>query len=295
MAYKTVIIGLGVIARYHVMALKQVERFHLCGVCDLRPDASADALWSDMPFYTCHEALLDALRPDVAIIATPPASHYAIACDCIARGVLPIVEKPLSSDGQEGALFFADELRGRYVPVCHTLYGPEMLWLTEHLPLCKIESVRMTLNDPYADTGGCIAERFISLGGSWLDSAPNALAPLLRIVPRLDDVCVRHKRDERNGLPYASMLTAHHNETRVFIDIAWQLGINHKQTEIEADGMHIVIDHSAQAVYVNDECVFAGEGDRLTQQYANFYRLYPERVPTQVTTQYMYNIIYSNM
>ena len=295
MPYKTVIIGLGTIAHYHVMALKQAEQFRLCGVCDLREEAADDELFRAYPFYTDYEALLTSERPDVAVIATPPSSHYKIARDCARHGVLPIVEKPLAATQQEGALFFAGPLRGKYVPVCHTLYGPEMLWLTQHLPLKHIESIAMVLCDPYADANGKIYQRYIGLGGCWLDSAPNALSPLLRLVPELTDITVNHLRDTDSGLPYSSALAARYKDIKIDIHIAWQRGINHKQTEIDADGKHILIDHSAQTVYMDGKQVFVAEGDRLTQQYTNFYQISPERVPSEQTLQYMYNIIYANL
>ena len=294
MGYRTVIIGLGRIAQYHFMGLKQTEQFSLCGVCDLKKETADDVLWRELPFYEDYNDLLDTLRPDVAVIATPPATHYAITKACVVRGVMPFVEKPLAAAKEEGEKFFTDELRGKYVPVCHTLYGPEILWLAEHMPLREIATIRMTLCDPYADADGHIAETYKCLGGSWLDSAPNALAPLLQWVPALEDVVVRHRYDPACGLPYSSLLKARHEKTDVVIDIAWQRGINHKQTEIEAEGKHIVIDHSAQAVVVDGKEVFKAEGDRLTQQYANFYRLYPTQVPDEKRQKEMYGVIWGN-
>ncbi len=294
MTYKTVIIGLGVIARYHAVALRASERFRLVAVCDLRNSAAEDSLYSSLPFYSNYEDLLDTVRPDVAIITTPPAAHLAITQACITRGVLPIVEKPLAASADEGQQFFTTALRGKYVPVCHTLYGPEMLWLAQNKPQ-HIDSIHMELYDPYADSVGHIEKRYISLGGSWLDSAPNALAPLMRIIPDLNNVHVTHLRDEALGLPYASSLRAQHNNTSIAIDIAWNKGINHKQTTLIADGKHFLINHSAQTIIIDGEQVFAAQGDRLTEQYTNFYQLYPARVPTTEMTKSMYQIIFSNL
>lgn len=294
MSYRTVIIGLGTIARYHVMAIAQSQRFRLCGVCDIREQNADDDLYRSYPFYQNYEELLTSVKPDAAVIATPPASHYAIANACLRMGVLPIVEKPLAATPDEGALFFAGDMKGRYVPVLHTLYGEEVLWLAEH-PLHNITSIRMSLSDPYADSEGHVAERFVGLGGSWLDSAPNALAPLLRLVPSLSDIEVRHLRDTHTGLPYASTLTARHEQTTVSVELAWHRGINHKQTDIIADGCHFVLDHSAQTVTADGKELFAAHSERLTQQYANFYRMYPARVPTDEQLKYMYDIIYAHL
>jgi len=231
----------------------------------------------------------------MAVIATPPATHYPIARYCIEQGILPIVEKPLAAAAAEGAEFFSEWMRGRYVPVCHTLYSDEVLWMAEHLPLKHISSVRMELSDPYADANGHIDSRYISLGGSWLDSAPNALAPLLRIAPELEEVSVRHLRDKQSGLPYASRMDARYHETEISIDLSWHKGVNHKQTTIIADGKQIVLNHSKQTICVDGVTMFAGTNDRLTQQYANFYKMFPARVPDERTTKYMYDIIYANL
>ncbi len=291
MSYRTVIIGLGTIARYHVAALRQSERFRLCGACDLRKEAAEEEIYRDLPFDTDYKRLLDTIRPDVAIITTPPAAHYRIAADCIARGVLPFVEKPLAANKDEWERFFVKPLRDAYIPVCHTLYGAEILWFSEHVRLQKIASIQMSLSDPYADGQGHIDARYLALGGSWLDSAPNALAPLLRLVPTLTDISVTHERDECSGLPYHSVLTARCRQTEVGIDIAWHRGINKKQTTIVADGKTIVVNHSEQEVYIDGEQVFAATGDRLTQQYLNFYRMYPERVPDEEMTRKVYGIM----
>ena len=295
MGYRVVIIGLGVIARHHAMALLQTERFCLCGVCDLREEAAHNDLYRGLPFYRDYEALLAAVRPDIAIIATPPATHYSIARSCVAQGVLPIVEKPLAATGEEGRLFFSEAMRDKYIPVCHTLYGAEMLWMAEHLPLTRISSIRMELCDPYADASGHIAGQYIPLGGSWLDSAPNALAPLLNMVPSLTDISVSHLRDAHSGLPYSSSLTARHEDTEIAIDIAWHRGISNKQTEIHADGRHVLLDHSAQSVTIDAERVFKADGERLTRQYTNFYQLYPAGIPTEEKMKYMYQIIYGHL
>lgn len=294
MTYKTVIIGLGTIAHYHVAGIRHSERFNLCAVCDLREEASKDALWSDLPFYTDYNRMLDAVHPDVAVIATPPAAHYEIAQTCVSRGILPFVEKPLAATKRESKLFFSKTMRGRFVPVCHTLYGAEMIWFMEHMPLHAISSIEMSLSDPYADAQGHIAERYLPLGGCWLDSAPNALAPLLRWVPKLEDVTLYHAYDNMRELPVMSLLKAQYKGTSVRISTNWLGNLNSKYTSIEADGKLFHINHSEQAVRIDGQEVFRAEGDRLTNQYANFYRLYPDLVPDEQMLKEMYRIIWIN-
>ena len=78
MRKNVVIIGLGKIARYHIAALGATPQYVVCGVCDIDPHAVARAECPDVPFYTNYEQLLDTLHPEIAVIATPPALHYAI-------------------------------------------------------------------------------------------------------------------------------------------------------------------------------------------------------------------------
>ena len=282
------------IAHYHVAALRQSERFRLCGVCDILPETANDELFHGAPFFTDYTTMLDELHPDYALIATPPATHYSIAAQCIMRGVTPIVEKPLADTAEQGMQFFSDALRGRYIAVCHTLYGEEVLWLISHLPTTKVTAIYTELYDPYCASDGQIIERFRPLGGCWLDSAPNALAPLLTHVPELTDIHVSHQRDQY-GMPFVSHLTAEAGAATIEMCIAWNKGINYKRTRMEADGKQILLDHTKQAVYVNDCLLFQATTDRLTQQYANFYNRFPERVPTEQSLKYIYDIIYTNL
>ena len=257
--------------------------------------AVARAECPDVPFYTNYEQLLDTLHPEIAVIATPPAIHYAIALACVERGVHPFVEKPLATTYEEVQRFFDAPLRGHYTPMYHTIYGEELIWLESHCPLGRIDKVRMELSDPYADVSGRIDAAYIGLGGCWLDSAPNALAPLLRLLPEysLTEIAVSHWRDPQSGQPYASLLSGRAGKTEVEIEVRWDKGMNRKVTFLEADGHHYVFDHSGQAVWRDGEELFAYKDEnRLTRQYSNLYRLYPERVPTEAMEKQMNEIIY---
>lgn len=63
---------------------------------------------------------------DAVVIATPPATHYAIARDCLEHGLHVLVEKPItlnSADAQE--LIRVAETQGRILMVGHTFeYNP---------------------------------------------------------------------------------------------------------------------------------------------------------------------------
>lgn len=291
-----VLIGLGRIARYHIAALLSTPRYRLCGLCDIRETRVSQA-HPEFTLFTDYEQLLDRLDPAAAVIATPPSTHEAIVAACLQRGVLPMVEKPLAEHEEEGRRFLSPEWRGRYVPIHHTLYGEEILWFMAHCPLQRIDAIRMELSDPYADEHGCIDPERYGLGGCWLDSAPNALAPLLRLLGgrKLTQVEVSHTRDAANGQPYRSRMQARAGETEVLIEVNWQTTDNCKLTTILADGHQYVLQHTDQAVWRDGELLFRYDAqERLMRQYTNFYTMYPEGVPTPEEIETIYRIIYAN-
>jgi len=84
--------------RRHVPAVVRSPAFELAAVVDPRDDARAQAArWSRAPAYaTLGEAL--AVRPDAAIVATPPEVTPAMTREAIAHGLPVLCEKPMAVD-----------------------------------------------------------------------------------------------------------------------------------------------------------------------------------------------------
>lgn len=98
------VIGAGWWATYtHIPALLERPDATLVALCDADPGrlAAAARAAGEPRTYTSHRALLDAEQLDGVIIATSHASHYAIARDCLARGLHVMVEKPLTLRARE--------------------------------------------------------------------------------------------------------------------------------------------------------------------------------------------------
>jgi len=88
--------GHGLWHRREIDRLRRLGRVELVGLCDVRPiesypDAPAPA---DLPAFNCHLALLQAVRPDVMIVCTPPHTHLEMAGDALAAGADVLLEKP---------------------------------------------------------------------------------------------------------------------------------------------------------------------------------------------------------
>ncbi|MEU4769858.1 Gfo/Idh/MocA family oxidoreductase [Actinosynnema sp. NPDC023794] len=95
-SYTCAIVGTGAIAGAHAEAMRNLAgRARLVGVVDLEPDRAAafGATW-DVPAYPTLTALIEARRPDLVHVCTPPGTHLPLALECLAAGAVPVVEKP---------------------------------------------------------------------------------------------------------------------------------------------------------------------------------------------------------
>lgn len=93
---KTAVIGTGVICEQHLIGLSRVAGARLVGVCDLSPamaQYTADRFHADAT-YADYREMLDAARPDVVHVLTPPPTHLRLVTDCLDAGAHVFVEKP---------------------------------------------------------------------------------------------------------------------------------------------------------------------------------------------------------
>jgi predicted dehydrogenase len=111
------IVGAGWWSTYtHIPALLAHPQAMLTGLCDTDParlQAAAEA-YGVAQTYTSLEAMLDEARLDGVIVATPHATHAALAQTCLERGLHVLLEKPMTLyAAQARALVSLAEARGR--------------------------------------------------------------------------------------------------------------------------------------------------------------------------------------
>jgi predicted dehydrogenase len=93
-----VLIGCGAIAREHLSVSAELDNVEIAAVCDIsaaRAEAAAERFGIKRS-YTSHRDLIADLQPDLVHITTPPASHFAIAKDCLTAGLNVFCEKPMT-------------------------------------------------------------------------------------------------------------------------------------------------------------------------------------------------------
>lgn len=90
------LIGAGLIGREHARFIAAHPDAELAGIADIGPGAEAFAAEFGAPLFADYRTLLDATRPDGAIVALPNALHLQAGLEVIARGIPLFMEKPVA-------------------------------------------------------------------------------------------------------------------------------------------------------------------------------------------------------
>jgi predicted dehydrogenase/nucleoside-diphosphate-sugar epimerase len=123
-ALTVALIGCGKMGLNHVKAIKACRTGRLVAVADPFGDPATvrSLLPNDVTWFSSASELLKAVKPDVAHIATPPATHAELAMLCLAHGAHVYVEKPFTLQSAEAnAVLGAAQLAGRSVCAGHQL------------------------------------------------------------------------------------------------------------------------------------------------------------------------------
>lgn len=111
---RLVVAGAGAFGQEHMTALVRRPDVALVGVADIRAEAAEEAAarhgvaeWSVDP-----AGLVERLRPDGLIVATPASTHVPLAARVLALGVPVLVEKPSGQNAAEARCLAEAAARG---------------------------------------------------------------------------------------------------------------------------------------------------------------------------------------
>lgn len=110
------LLGAGGIGRTHLDRIVRSDNLTLAAIADPSEAGKAIAAQLGVRWFADHSSLLDAIKPQGAIIATPNALHVPMALDCLERGVATLVEKP-AADTVPQAQKLVDAQASTGVPV----------------------------------------------------------------------------------------------------------------------------------------------------------------------------------
>lgn len=96
MTTRIALCGAGLIGREHITLIEGHPGTTLAAICDPSPEAATLAQKLGVPHFTDFAPMLDAVKPDGAIVATPNQTHAPVALACIERGIACLVEKPVA-------------------------------------------------------------------------------------------------------------------------------------------------------------------------------------------------------
>src|SRR5438132_526386 len=97
---KLALIGLGLVAKFQLQALAQLNDITLTDAFDLNRDTET-LLPRGTRFHDSLDALLERATADVFMVSTPNVTHYEIASRVMAADKPVVVEKPICSNMTE--------------------------------------------------------------------------------------------------------------------------------------------------------------------------------------------------
>ena len=180
------VVGLGVIARYYLAALRADPEMSLIAVADL--DERALLPFEDtVATYVDHRELLRRERPDALVVTVPNDAHATVCHDALDAGAAVCVEKPLALDLPEGESLL-EHARAAGSPLFtafHRRYNSAFDALRRRLPFgVPIEAVRVRYLErieEHAGPDGWYLDPARCGGGCVADNGPNAF-DLVRVL-----------------------------------------------------------------------------------------------------------------
>jgi predicted dehydrogenase len=276
------LIGVGRVAKKYLKGLQNNPFFELIAVSDVIDIVLSDDYYHKFPFYRNYQEMLKTENPDYVLIATPPQTHFDIAIDCINKGINVITEKP-------GAFSLSDlyklvELSKSkqlvFDVLFHYRYGNEIRFFQKlKYDFGLVKKVIVQVHDPYLDKNNQVINEYLNLGGAWTDSGLNVLSLLSMFFPLAEFQLLDSdfKYDDAGGTIIKTTHLFKYQSTLIETDIVWD-DINHKSTVFQYENGNIVIEHTAQTIYINNEVVFdESNKDRLSAQYEYYFQTFDDQ------------------
>ena len=279
MKTKILLIGLGVISKNYYNGLKSSSNLDLVGVCDINPNAFAKEIYSEIPFFIDYKEAENVLKPDLAIICTPPKNHGEIIAYFLNKRINVLVEKPATVNiGElENLIALSREKEVFFDCIFHWQYGSEVLYLQKHFQdFGNLLSVTTTVFDPYTVTQDQIASGKLELCGVWLDSGVNILSMLSYFIPieSLRFIDKQISFDREYNLPTYANLSLYSNNIPVDIVINWNTTNEYKRSQFIYDKGVMDICHTEQSIFFNGKLIFEDNSyPRLYHHYRNYFLL----------------------
>lgn len=144
-ALRVAVVGTGDFGQRHVSTIASLPEFDLAAVVDRDSSRAGQvAAAHGVPAFESFGQLLDELQVDAAVIATPPAAHFADLRIAVERGIPVLVEKPVVADASDlqNLESLSDRQRSLVLPAHISRYLPSFAALRQRLHGEQVRAIR---------------------------------------------------------------------------------------------------------------------------------------------------------
>ena len=277
------VIGLGTISSVYTKAARALgSGIDLAAAYDI--DAAKQ---TELSRWESMDTMLAQPWLDGVIVSTPPHTHAEVAKQCIRAGKMVMLEKPAAASMEqlEEVIRLGRQQNSRLYVSLHAAFGVELNWyaqqqkeLDAQLRGDQISSIECGFFDPYAENGSFSAQH-ANMGGSYMDSAVNALSVCARLLPLESYAPVMHHVNKMGDVVCSSRTRFCGEGPEITIETDWTRGLNRKSSllRFRETEDRILLDHSRQCAELlrvdgSRRILFdGGNGDRLTNQYTGVF------------------------
>lgn len=280
------VVGVGHIFPYYLKALEFVPEVKIKSVFDKKVEKKLDGL-----HYCCDmQEMLDDPKIDAVLIATPPGTHFKLAEKVLMAGKSVILEKP-PTETTEQLLKLGEIAKKHKKLVISSFHAGYCLALqrfleylavtpkgTYHPKFGMLKAISSNFFDPYVTDGKL--KKGIKLGGSWMDSGPNALSVIMQLVDTISYISLAifgvPEYSNKNCREVASTIGFGFPGGNGNIQTDWTNGKNLKVTKLSFEDGEIFINHTEECLYDEKGNVlksFKKKGvERLTHHYIGVFK-----------------------
>lgn len=239
---KLLVIGFGHAGQAYLKACLSMPKFKHITVVDIDPAVKARV---DRGVRFSSEVPKDQF--DLAIIATPPASHLKVLRVVHERAARILLEKPFALIQSELNAIFSLAEQGKIFFSIHSTYGEEIelgLAALRNIEQNSLIQVSQIFTDPYWPDGPK------NLGGPFWDSIYNALAILNNLFPDVKITKITHKVNRLDYFYLRCAGTYGGGSLEYELVVDWRPKMNLKVTEVSTSERRrgILLNHSQQCV-----------------------------------------------
>lgn len=200
------IVGCGRIAETHLQAINDLPHLQLAALCDSDSAAAqrlAKQAATSIHICSHHKAMADTVKPDAAIICTPPSTHPEVAIDLIEAGVDILCEKPLAISVEAARAMNAAAARhGKILMMASKFRFVEDIIAARQMiargEIGEPVQCRLSFCSPVVMNGRWNANAELSGGGVLMDNGPHAADIIRFLFGPITQVQARHGRQIQN-------------------------------------------------------------------------------------------------